>query len=188
MELTPDAANAKYSKAKLKIYYIGETVDKRLFTKEFSDKLLSSIAYTPVVGFYSVADEDFVGHNNVQNIYGLVPESATLEYVEDAAQGVTFAVTDIILYTGRPDDTGVIASKIIGKQHSLELDPNSVQYKINRDSAGNFKNLEFTDGELIGLSVLGDNDTPAFTGSEFFSAVELPDFITDENKSKYQHC
>ena len=185
-ELTPDAANAKYSKAKLKIYYVGETVDKRLFTKEFSDKLLSTIAYTPVVGFYSVADEDFVGHNNVQNIYGLVPESATLEYVEDAAQGVTFAVTDIILYTGRPDDTGVIASKIVGKQHSLELDPNSVQYKINRDEAGNFKNLEFTAGELIGLSVLGDNDTPAFSGSEFFSAVELPDFITDENKSKYQ--
>lgn len=185
-ELTPDAANAKYSKAKLKIYYIGETVDKRLFTKEFSDKLLSSIAYTPVVGFYSVADEDFVGHNNIQHIYGLVPENATVEYVEDAEHGVTFAVTDIILYTGRPDDTGVIASKIIGKQHSLELDPNSVQYKINRDDAGNFKNLEFTDGELIGLSVLGDNDTPAFTGSEFFSAVELPDFITEENKSKYQ--
>lgn len=184
--LTPDAANAKYSKAKLKIYYVGETVDHRLFTKEFSDKLLSTIAYTPVVGFYSVADEDFVGHNNVQNIYGLVPESATVEYIEDAAQGVTFAVTDIILYTGRPDDTGVIASKIVGKQHSLELNPNSVQYKINRDEAGNFKNLEFTEGELIGLSVLGDNDTPAFSGSEFFSVVELPDFITEENKGKYQ--
>ena len=185
-ELTPDAVNAKYSKAKLKIYYIGETVDKRLFTKEFSDKLLSTIAYTPVVGFYSVSNDDFIGHNNVQHIYGLVPENANIEYVEDTNSGVTFAVTDVILYTGRPDDIGTIASKIVGKQHSLELDPNSIQYKINRDIYGNFKNIEFTDGELIGLSVLGDNDTPAFTGSEFFSAEELPEFITNENKGRYQ--
>lgn len=185
-ELTPDTANAKYSRAKLKMYYIGETVDRRLFTKEFSDKLISTIAYTPVVGFYSVADEDFVGHNNVQHIYGIVPADAQVEYVMDEDTGVTFAVTDVILYTGRPDEIGTVASKIVGKQHSLELDPNTVKYHINRDEAGNFKNLEFTEGELIGLSVLGDNDTPAFSGSEFFSAEQLPDFITDDNRDKYQ--
>lgn len=184
--LVQDEANAKYSKAKLKIYYVGETVDKRVFTKEFSDKLLSTIAYTPVVGFYSISDDDFVGHNNVQHIYGLVPENPTLEYVEDAQTGVTFAVTDVLLYTGRPDEIGVVASKIVGKQHSLELDPNTVKYVINRDECGNFKNIEFTEGELIGLSVLGDNDTPAFSGSEFFSAQELPEFITEANQGKYQ--
>ena len=184
--LVQDEANAKYSKAKLKIYYVGETVDKRVFTKEFSDKLLSTIAYTPVVGFYSISDDDFVGHNNVQHIYGLVPENPTLEYVEDAQTGATFAVTDVLLYTGRPDEIGVVASKIVGKQHSLELDPHTVKYVINRDECGNFKNIEFTEGELIGLSVLGDNDTPAFSGSEFFSAQELPEFITDENQGKYQ--
>lgn len=185
-ELVQDNTNAKYSKAKLKMYYVGETGDKRLFTKEFSDKLISKIAYTPVVGFFSVADDDFVGHNNVQHIYGIVPADATVEYVLDESTNTTFAVTDIILYTGRPDEIGAVASKIVGKQHSLELDPNTVKYKINRDSAGNFKNLEYTEGELIGLSVLGDNETPAFAGSEFFSAAEMPNFITSENKSKYQ--
>jgi hypothetical protein len=185
-DIAVDTENAKYSKAKLKIFYVGQTVDKRLFTKEFSDKLLSTIAYTPVVGFYSVADDDFVGHNNVQHIYGLVPESANIEYVEDAEQGVTFAVTDVILYTGREDEIGTIAAKIVGKQHSLELDPKTVAYKINYDEAGNFSNIEFTNGELVGLSVLGDNDRPAFAGSEFFSAQDLPDFITEENQGKYQ--
>ena len=185
-DLAVDTANAKYSKAKLKIYYVGQTVDKRLFTKEFSDKLLSTIAYTPVVGYYSVADEDFIGHNNVQHIYGIVPESASVEYQEDAEQGVTFAVTDVILYTGREDNIGAVASKIVGKQHSLELDPKTVAYKINYDDAGNFKNIEFTAGELVGLSVLGDNEKPAFSGSEFFSAEQLPDFVTEENQSKYQ--
>ena len=184
--LTPDTANTKYSRAKLKIFYVGETVDHRLFTKEFSDTLLATAAYTPVVGFYSVADDDFVGHNNVQHIYGLIPADSTFEYVEDTEQNVTFAVTDIILYTGRPDEIGVVASKIVGKQHSLELNPDTIQYKINRDTSGNFKNIEFTSGELIGLSVLGDNDTPAFTGSEFFTTEELPDFITEENQGKYK--
>lgn len=184
--LAVDTENAKYSKAKLKMYYVGETGDKRLFTKDFSDKILSTIAYTPVVGYYSVAEDDFIGHNNVQHIYGIVPESAQVEYVKDEESGNTFAVTDIILYTGREDEIGTVASKIVGKQHSLELDPKTVAYKINYDEAGNFKNLEFTDGELVGLSVLGDNERPAFTGSEFFSAVELPDFITEENQSKYQ--
>lgn len=184
--LVPDAANTKYSKGKLKMYYIGETVDHRVFTKEFSDKLLATAAYTPVVGYYSVADEDFVGHNSTQNIYGLIPAEAEITYEEDAEKGVSFAVTDIILYTGRPDETGAIAAKIIGKQHSLELNPETVQYKINRDEAGNFKNIEFVDGELIGLSVLGDKDRPAFSGSEFFSAEELPEFITEDNRGKYE--
>ena len=184
--LAVDTENAKYSRAKLKMYYIGQTADKRLFTQEFSDKILSTIAYTPVVGYYSVADEDFVGHNNVQHIYGIVPESAQVEYQTDEASGNTFAVTDILLYTGREDEIGTVASKIVGKQHSLELDPKTVAYKVNYDDAGNFKNLEFTDGELVGLSVLGDNERPAFTGSEFFSAVELPNFITEENQGKYE--
>lgn len=185
-ELTPDAANAKYSHGKLKIFYVGETVDHRVFSKEFSDKLLATAAYTPVVGYYSVADEDFIGHNNVQHIYGLIPESAEMSYVEDTEQGVTFAVTDVILYTGRPDETGAIAAKIIGKQHSLELNPDTVKYQINRDETGAFKSIEFIDGELIGLSVLGDNDRPAFSGSEFFSVEEMPEFITEDNRGKYE--
>ena len=184
--LAVDTENAKYSKAKLKMYYIGQTADKRLFTQEFSDKILSTIAYTPVVGYYSVAEEDFIGHNNVQHIYGIVPESAQVEYIKDDETGNTFAVTDILLYTGREDEIGTVAAKIVGKQHSLELDPKTVAYKINYDDAGNFKNLEFTDGELVGLSVLGDNEKPAFTGSEFFSTVELPNFITEENQGKYE--
>ena len=184
--LVPDTANAKYSRAKLKMYYVGETVDGRLFTKEFSDILLSTAAYTPVVGWYSVGKDDFVGHNGTQNIYGIIPGDAELTYELDNESGVTYAVTDVILYTGRPDETGLIAAKIVGKQHSLELNPDTVQYKINEHEDGSFKNIEFLSGELVGLSVLGDDETPAFTGSSFFCAEELPDFVTEENKTKYE--
>lgn len=182
-DLTPDESNAKYSKARLKMYYIGETVDHRLFTEEFSNKLLSTVAYTPVVGYYSVSEEDFVGHNSTQFIYGIVPAEHNLEIVEE--DGVKFAVVDVLLYTGRPDETGAIAAKIVGKQHSLELGASNLEYKINRDEQGRFKNLEYISGELVGLSVLGDNETPAFSGSEFFSAEDTPDFITDDNRDVY---
>ena len=160
--------NPLYSFAKLKIFYVGETDDKRLFTKEFSDKLIETLPYVPVVGFYDEEKEDFEGHyREVQHIYGMVPEDTGVEYTKE--DGREYAVCDVILYTGRKDKTGEIASKIVGKQHSLELNPEDTTYEINKDSSGKIINMEFKTGSLLGLSVLGDHQDPAFTGSGFFN-------------------
>lgn len=160
---------SRYTKAKLKIFYKGLTGDNRLFTSDFSDELLKTISYTPVVGYYDEEDEDFKGHNSVQFVYGVVPDDAVnnVHYEED--DGKTFAVVDVILFTEREDNIGKVARKIVGKQHSLELNPNTLKYKVNRDNQGRFLNIEFLHGEFIGLSVLGDNERPAFAGSGFFS-------------------
>ena len=163
-----ESDNSLYSYAKLKIFYVGETGDRRLFTKEFSDQLIESLPYVPVVGYYDEEDEDFKGHHQeVQNIYGIVPEDTKIEYIKE--DGKEYAVCDVILYTGRNDKTGHIAQKIVGKQHSLELNPKNTTYDINRDSKGNMKNIEFKTGTLLGLSILGDNEKPAFSGSGFFT-------------------
>lgn len=160
--------NPLYTYAKLKIFYVGMTPDKRLFTKEFSDKLLKSLPLVPVVAYYDKDKEDFVGHKtDVQYIYGVVPDSVEPKYVTE--KGIEYAVTDIILYTGREDETGDIAQKIIGKKHSLEMNRKTTTYKINKDSEGKIESIEFIEGTLAGLSVLGDDETPAFTGSEFFT-------------------
>lgn len=163
-----ESENSLYSYAKLKIFYVGETQDKRLFTKKFSDKLLESLPYVPVVGYYDEEEEDFIGHNSeVQYIYGIVPEDTSVEYISE--DGKEYAVCDVILYTGRGDKTGEIAQKIIGKPHSLELNPNTTTFKINRTSDGKMKNIEFLNGTLLGLSILGSEETPAFAGAGFFS-------------------
>jgi len=160
--------NTLYSSAKLKIFYVGMTGDKRLFTKKFSDKLLASLPYVPVVGYYDEEEDDFKGHNqSVQYIYGIVPEEANIEYTEE--KGKKYAVCDVILYTGRGDRTGEIAEKIVGKSHSLELNPIDTKYTIHKDAKGKIKSVEFTEGSLLGLSVLGDDEKPAFEGSGFFS-------------------
>ena len=163
-----ESDNSLYSYAKLKIFYVGMTGDKRLFTKQFSDKLLKSLPYVPVVGFYDEKSDDFKGHHReVQNIYGIVPEDTGMEYIEE--DGKEYAVCDVILYTGRRDKTGEIAQKIIGKQHSLELNPDNTTYTVNKDANGKVQSIEFKSGSLLGLSILGDGEKPAFAGSEFFT-------------------
>ena len=160
--------NEQFSRAKLKVFYIGETADKRLFTEEFSKEIVKSLPYTPVVSHYDKEKEDFVGHAEQQNIYGIVDPliKPTFEDIE----GKTWAVCGVVLYTERPDETGAIAKKIIGQPHSLELNPKTIQYKINYDKYRKLKNIEFTSGEFVGVSVLGSDQQPAFTGSGFFAA------------------
>lgn len=84
-----------------------------------------------------------------------------------------------MLYTERKDNIGEVAKKIVGKQHSLELNPDTLQYKINRDKFGKFLNVEFQSGEFIGLSVLGDKEQPAFTGSGFFTTTDADSFALE---------
>ena len=152
--------------AKLKMFYVGETGDGRIFDKEFSDKLISNgIAYLPVVAFYSDLKDDFIGHNNKQYIYGIVKPDAENGFETDE-NGKEWFITEVMLYTDRIDNIGEIAKKIVGKQQSLEMDPSSVEYELFKENGKN--KIRFTNARLVGLSVLGDDQKPAFSGSEFF--------------------
>lgn len=174
---TQAVRNKFITPAKLKVFYKGTTADKRTFTEEFSNELLKTLPLTPVVGYYSEEDEDFLGHNAEQYIYGVVPETAQFGFTEE--NGTVWAITDVVLYTGRKDNIGDVASKIIGKQHSLEMDPDTIQYDMRVDSDGRVQEIIFKSGSLIGLSVLGDNQKPAFTGSGFFTSQEVQEMIND---------
>jgi hypothetical protein len=174
--------NEHITRCKLKIFYIGETADRRVFTETFSQKLLKSLPYTPVVGYYNEEKDDFEAHKTTQYLFGHVPADADISFEE--VNGKTYAVTDIILFTGR-EDVGTIAEKIIGKQHSLELKPGSVQYTVEYDKAKRNPRVIFTEGEFYGLSVVGDEEAPAFEGSEFF--VRNDNFTLEELKIEYNN-
>ena len=174
---TQAVRNKFITPAKLKVFYKGTTADKRTFTEEFSNELLKTLPLTPVVGYYSEEDEDFLGHNAEQYIYGVVPETAQFGFSEE--NGTTWAITDVVLYTGRKDNIGEVASKIIGKQHSLEMDPDSIEYDMRVDSNGRIQEIVFKHGSLVGLSVLGDNQKPAFTGSGFFTSNEVKNMLEE---------
>lgn len=171
LDFSKDTVQENFSRGKLLVFYKGETDDHRFFSDSFSENLVKSLPYTPIVSYYDEEKEDFVGHATEQQILGIVDPCCepTFEQQED---GNIWCVTDCVFYTERPDKVGELAKKIVGHKQSLELDPNSVQYKINYDEKKHFKNIEFTAGKFVGVSVLGNDQRPAFSGSAFFSCDE----------------
>lgn len=168
--------DGNFTRCQLAVFYEGETPDHRYFPHSFSIKLKDKLPYTPVVAYYDSEKEDFVGHNNEQQIYGIVDPTREGRFVT-LDDGNKWCVCDVVLYTDRPDTTGKIASKIVGHKQSLELDANTLKYRVNYDENKHFKNFEFIDGDLLGVSVLGADEKPAFTGSQFFTLKEGDEVI-----------
>lgn len=159
------------TRAKLKIFFVGTTPDKRIFTKKFADKLVETLPGTPIVAYYDDESGDFIGHNDTQYVYGYVPIDSTPEF--KFLDGQQWAVTDLILFTEREDNIGEVARKVIGKPQSLELNPDTVKYDVTFDSRGNMKEILFEEGSFYGLSVLADDQAPAFSGSGFLTATDF---------------
>ena len=186
-----DPVQGNYTRAKLKVFYKGETEDHRYFSDDFSEELIKTLPYAPVVAHYNCEKDDFEGHASQQNIYGIVDPCTPVSF-ETLEDGNDWAVCDVVLYTERKDDTGDIAKKIVGHKQSMELDPNTTKYNINYDEKRHFKNIEFTAGSIIGVSVLGEDEQPAFTGSEFFSFAKdklelLRDYCEHRNANNRQN-
>lgn len=177
-DFSKDEVQGNFTRGKLKVFYKGETGDHRYFSDGFSESLVKTLPYTPVVSQYDWDEDDFVGHAAEQQIYGIVDPCVEPSFQKDE-DGKEWCVCDVVFYTERPDKVGEIAKKIAGHQHSLELDPKTVKYKVNYDEKKHFKNIEFTAGTFVGVSVLGKKQKPAFTGSEFFS--ENSDFALKMN-------
>lgn len=157
------------TKCKLKMFYVGETADGRVFDKEFAEELVTSLPYTPVVAFYSDLKDDFIGHNGTQYIYGIVCADAEHGFEVDE-DGVEWFVTEVMLFTDRIDNIGEVAKKVVGHAHSLEMDPSTVEYEVFKENGQ--RKIRFKKARLAGLSVLGEDQNPAFTGSEFFTENE----------------
>jgi hypothetical protein len=185
-DFSQDTSAENFSRGKLKVFFKGETEDHRYFSDKFASELVQTLPYTPVVSYYDEEKEDFVGHAIEQQIYGIVDPRAPYSFEVDE-EGKEWCVCDVVLYTERPDKTGEIAKKIIGHKHSLELDPKTAKYKINYDEKKHFKNIEFTAGRFVGVSVLGNDQSPAFRGSEFFSFDKSNDF-TEKMQILKDYC
>lgn len=74
--------NERFSRGKLEVFYKGETADHRYFSDKFSQELIQSLPYTPIVSHYDEEKDDFVGHATQQDIYGIVDPRGTIEFTE----------------------------------------------------------------------------------------------------------
>lgn len=159
--------NSALSKARLKIFYKGMNRNGSYINEEIAEKLISTLPGTPVVGYYDSDKDDFLGHVSPESnrAYGFVPEEMNFKwemFLDPDGVYRTYACTDIILWTGRYP----IASKIVGKSHSMELNPDTVEGEwVEHDNEYCF---EFTNAEFFGLCVLGEEYEPCFEGSSFY--------------------
>ena len=159
--------NSALSKARLKIFYKGMNRNGSFITDEIAEKMLSTLPGTPVVGYFDADKDDFLGHVDKESnrAYGFVPENMNFKWEMSLdPDGVyrTYACVDIVLWTGRYP----VAARIVGKSHSMELNPNTIQGEwVEREEGYCF---EFTNAEFIGLCVLGAEYEPCFEGSSFY--------------------
>lgn len=163
--------NNQISKGRLRLFYAGRNRNGSILSESFIENvLLKTLPYAPVVGIYDEEIQDFLGHSidpNEARIYGLVPEnpavSKELHLDEDGVER-EYYVCDVYLYTGRLE----AANKIVGKAHSMELDPATIRGRWVMQNGEPLFDYEYA--EFLGLSVLGQV-TPCFEGSAFYELV-----------------
>lgn len=162
--------NDVLSKGRCRIFYKYGNRNGTYITDEFSEKLLSTIAYAPVKGIYEY--DDFTDHGARRSegrIYGIVPENPHLQWEEHKDEdGVarTYACVDVLIFTALYKE----ASDIIGKAQSMELYEPSLQY--HREIIHGQQYIVFDEGCFLGLQVLGKDVEPCFEGAAFFQLQE----------------
>lgn len=162
--------NDVLSKGRCCIFYKYGNRNGTYITDEFSEKLLSTIAYAPVKGIYEY--DDFTDHGARRSegrIYGIVPENPHLQWEEhEDEDGVvrTYACVDVLIFTALYKE----ASDIIGKAQSMELYEPSLQY--HREIIHGQQYIVFDEGCFLGLQVLGKDVEPCFEGAAFFQLQE----------------
>lgn len=184
--LTP-LNNSAFSKARLKIFYKGLNRNGSYITDEIAEKMLATLPGSPIVGFFDGDLDDFSGHMSPETSkpYGFVPQDMNFNWEMSLdPDGVyrTYACADIILWTGRYP----VASRIVGKSHSMELNPDTVQGEWVDDEEIGFY-FKFTNAEFFGLCVLGEEYEPCFEGSSFYELNQKKDgkLFSDEVKEMF---
>lgn len=160
------------SKGRCRIFYKNGNRNGTYITDEFAEKLLATIPYAPVKGIYEAEEDDYTDHGTKRSegrIYGIVPANPNVTWEshldEDGVERI-YACVDVLIYTGLYNE----AHNIIGKSQSMELYSPSIKgdWKI----IDGRKYYVFTEGQFLGLQVLGDSIEPCFEGAAFFSLYE----------------
>ena len=161
--------NEVISKGRCRIFYKYENRNGTYITDEFAEKLLSSVAYTPIKGIYDGTD-DYTDHGLKRSegrIYGVVPQDynfAWEEHLDNDGVTRTYACVDVLVYTGIYEEE---ASAIFGKGQSMELYDKSIVG--NWEMINGKRYFVFQEGCFLGLQVLGDETEPCFEGAAFYS-------------------
>jgi hypothetical protein len=161
--------NPLFSTCKVRVMYTGKNRNMSTINKDAVEKALPTLKNIPIVGEFSVENQDFKGHGGAIDLsdykfihttkpYGVVPESATYEWVKvkgkDGNDYEYLEVNGCYLWTGRYEEAESVIEN--GKGQSMEIEVVDGSWDNYEES------YVINDFVFSALCILGDNVEPAF--------------------------
>ena len=189
-----ETADDRFTKVKIWLMHLGKNLNNSVFEKSVVDKAIPTLQYIPIMGFVELNDDnekDFSDHRYIitrdekgirrkymGTPYGVIKSSDdnNAHYEErlcEDGETRTFLVTEGIIWNVLEDGAEIFHRDLV-KGQSMELYEKSIDgYE---DDEGIFY---FTDFSFRAACVLGDDVTPAMTGSTVEVQFALSDFVRD---------
>lgn len=187
-----EIADDRFTKVKIWLMHLGKNLNNSVFEKSVVDKAIPSLQYIPIMGFVELNDDeekDFSDHRYVitkdekgvrrkymGTPYGVIKSSDdnNAHYEErlcEDGETRTFLVTEGIIWNVLEDGAEIFHRDLI-KNQSMELFEKSIDGYEDEDGV-----FHFTEFSFRAACVLGDDVTPAMTGSTVEVQFSLSDFV-----------
>ena len=187
-----EAADDRFTKVKVWLMHLGVNLNDSAFEKSVVDKAIPTLQYIPIMGFVELNDDnekDFSDHRYIitkdekgvrrkylGTPYGVIKSSDdnNAHYEErlcDDGETRTFLVTEGVIWNVLEDGAEIFHRDLV-KSQSMELYEKSIDGYEDEDGI-----FHFTDFSFRAACVLGDNVTPAMTGSTIEVQFALGDFV-----------
>jgi hypothetical protein len=174
--------------------HLGTNLNNSAFEKSVVDKAIPTLQYIPIMGFIEMNDDnekDFSDHRYIitkdekgvrrkymGTPYGVIKSSDdnNAHYEErlcEDGETRTFLVTEGVIWNVLEDGAEIFQRDLV-KSQSMELYEQSIDGYEDDDGI-----FHFTDFSFRAACVLGDDVTPAMTGSTIEVQFTLSDFVKD---------
>ena len=189
-----EAADDRFTKVKVWLMHLGKNLNNSAFEKSVVDKAIPTLQYIPIMGFVELNDDnekDFSDHRYIitkdekgvrrkymGTPYGVIKSSDdnNAHYEErlcEDGETRTFLVTEGVIWNVLEDGAEIFHRDLV-KSQSMELYEKSIDGYEDDDGV-----FHFTDFSFRAACVLGDDVTPAMTGSTIEVQFALSDFVKD---------
>ena len=187
-----ETTDNRFTKVKVWLMHLGENLNGSSFEKSVVDKAIPTLQYIPIMGFIEMNEDnekDFSDHRYVitkddkgvrrkylGTPYGVIKSSDdnNAHYEErlcEDGETRTFLVTEGIIWNVLEDGADIFHRDLV-KSQSMELYEESIDGYEDEDGI-----FHFTDFSFRAACVLGDDVTPAMTGSTIEVQFALSDFV-----------
>ena len=187
-----ESADGRFTKVKIWLMHTGQNLNNSVFEKSIVDKAIPTLEYIPIVGFVEAdgkGEKDFSDHRYVitkdeygvrrkymGSSYGVIKSSEDnnahyeMRLCDDGVER-EFLVVDGLMWNMFEDSSRIINQDVI-KGQSMELYEKNIQGYEDEDGL-----FHFTDFSFRAACILGDDCTPAMTGSTVEVQFTMSDFV-----------